>query len=464
MKNSLYKLILSITGQIQIYLLTAITFAVILNTYGYSQEFIVKTIVVSSLIRFLYFITATPKPVVQIISIRKKLKRLLEDETRMAISLAAFCLFTYWTILAEDLLVIVIVNYVIQFFGLLLTNRVLNYLKSKYLHENSDQKILIIGTGENAKHTADIILDAPETKSALSGFMDFHKKSFWRYRDIPMIGHPEQLSAIIANSQVDLIICALDNEDSQYIQSIFKTASEMGVPISLVPDLTTSPQVRVRPAYINALPMMLYHSVADNQFKLFTKSSIDKIGAMVGIILFAPFMFLIALAIKIEDRGPIFFRQVRSGINGKQFQLFKFRTMCVNAEEKKKELEQLNEMSGPVFKIKNDPRVTRVGSILRKTSMDELPQFFNVLLGDMSLVGPRPPLPKEVAQYEQWQHRRLSVKPGVTCTWQVSGRNNIDFEDWMKLDLEYIDKWSLWNDTKIIAKTIPAVMKGSGAS
>ena len=464
MKNSLYKLILSITGQIQIYLFTAITFAVAMLSYGYSHQFIVKTIVVSSLIRLLFFITATPKPVVQIISIRKKLKRLIEDETRMSVSLAAVCLFTDWTILTEDLLTIFTVNYVVQFFGLILTNNILFYLKSKNQTENSDQKILIIGTGENAKHTADVILDAPETRSALAGFLDYHKKSFWRYRDIPMIGHPDELSGIIANSQVDLIICALDNEDSSHLQSIFQIASEMGVPVSLVPDLTTSSQTRVRPAYINSMPMMLYHSVADNQFKLFTKSSIDKIGAFIGVIIFSPIMLLVALAIKLEDKGPIFFRQVRSGINGKQFHLFKFRTMCVNAEAKKQELEKLNEMSGPVFKIKNDPRVTRVGNILRKTSMDELPQFFNVLLGDMSLVGPRPPLPKEVAQYEKWQHRRLSVKPGVTCTWQVSGRNNIDFEDWMKLDLEYIDKWSLWNDTKIIAKTIPAVMKGSGAS
>ena len=138
--------------------------------------------------------------------------------------------------------------------------------------------------------------------------------------------------------------------------------------------------------------------------------------------------------------------------------------MCIDAEKKKSELEKLNEMSGPVFKIAEDPRVTRVGRFLRKTSLDEFPQFLNVLMGDMSLVGPRPPLPKEVAQYKKWQHRRLSVKPGVTCTWQVSGRNNIDFEQWMRLDLDYIDNWSLWDDTKIIAKTIPAVLKDSGAS
>ncbi len=442
----------------------SLSFAATFLYLGYSYEFIVKTIAITSFIRFFFYLTRTSKPALNIRSIRKKIKRTVEDETRIGISLAAFCLFTEWTVLPNDLLTALAINFIIQFIGLFITNKVMSYLAVKNISRHSEQQILIIGTGKNGKRTADAILDSPESKSYLTGFMDFHRKGLWRYRDIPMIGHPDELAGIIANSHIDLIICSLENEDISLTHSIFEIADKMGIPICFMPNLPVSSKTKVKPTYINSLPTMLYRTIPDNQVKLFAKSLVDKIGAVVGIILFSPIMLITALAIKIEDRGPIFFKQIRSGVNGKQFQLFKFRTMCVNAEEKKAELEKLNEMSGPVFKIKNDPRVTKVGNLLRKTSMDELPQFFNVLIGNMSIVGPRPPLPKEVAQYEQWQHRRLSVKPGVTCTWQVNGRNNIDFDDWMKLDLDYIDNWSLWNDTKIIAKTIPAVMKGSGAS
>jgi lipopolysaccharide/colanic/teichoic acid biosynthesis glycosyltransferase len=159
----------------------------------------------------------------------------------------------------------------------------------------------------------------------------------------------------------------------------------------------------------------------------------------------------------------VFFTQTRVGLNGRRFTLWKFRTMVREAEKKKAELAAFNEMSGPVFKMSDDPRVTRLGQFLRRTSLDELPQLINVLKGDMSLVGPRPPLPHEVVQYAGWERRRLSVKPGLTCLWQINGRNRIDFDEWMKLDLEYIDTWSLQKDAAILAKTVPAVLRGAGA-
>lgn len=207
-----------------------------------------------------------------------------------------------------------------------------------------------------------------------------------------------------------------------------------------------------------------YQSISTNKNVSTSKTVFDKIGALVGIIIASPLALLIALAIKLEDGGPILFKQVRSGMNGRPFIFYKFRTMNVNAESEKNELLSLNEMSGPVFKITDDPRVTLVGKFLRKTSMDELPQFYNVIKGDMSLVGPRPPLSSEVKQYKEWQYRRLSVKPGITCLWQINGRNNIDFDKWMKLDLYYIDNWSFWTDIKIILKTIPAILRCNGAS
>jgi lipopolysaccharide/colanic/teichoic acid biosynthesis glycosyltransferase len=183
------------------------------------------------------------------------------------------------------------------------------------------------------------------------------------------------------------------------------------------------------------------------------------------LVLSSPIFLILAAAIKSSSPGPIFFRQQRSGLNGSPFTLYKFRTMVTNAEQFQHELAAMNEMSGPVFKVTNDPRVTRVGKFLRKWSLDELPQLFNVLRGEMSLVGPRPLPVDEIKRINDLSHRRrLSVKPGLTCLWQIKGRNQIsDFKDWVRLDLEYIDHWSLWLDLKILLLTIPAVLRGTGA-
>ena len=184
------------------------------------------------------------------------------------------------------------------------------------------------------------------------------------------------------------------------------------------------------------------------------KRIIDIIGAGLGLILLSPIIAIVTCAVKFTSKGPVFFSQKRVGKNGELFEMYKFRSMVVNAEELKENLEDQNEMSGPMFKIKDDPRVTKVGKFIRKTSIDELPQLWNILKGDMSLVGPRPSLPKEVEQFDNWMFKRLSVRPGLTCYWQVSGRNNIDFEDWMKLDVKYVEERNLWIDIKLIFKTV----------
>ena len=184
------------------------------------------------------------------------------------------------------------------------------------------------------------------------------------------------------------------------------------------------------------------------------KRLIDVVCSFLGVLVLSPLFIIVAIIIKITSKGPVFFSQKRVGKNGKEFNMYKFRSMVVNAEELKEKLVAQNEMSGPMFKMKDDPRVTKVGKFIRKTSIDELPQLWNVFKGDMSLVGPRPSLPKEVAQFEDWMYRRLEVKPGLTCYWQVSGRNNIDFEDWMKLDIKYVEERSTWIDIKLIFKTV----------
>ena len=207
-------------------------------------------------------------------------------------------------------------------------------------------------------------------------------------------------------------------------------------------------------------------SESSMEFSLYEviKRLIDVVCSFLGILVLSPLFIIIAIIIKTTSKGPVFFFQKRVGKNGKEFDMYKFRSMVVNAEELKEKLVAQNEMSGPMFKMKDDPRVTKVGKFIRKTSIDELPQLWNVLKGDMSLVGPRPSLPKEVAQFEDWMYRRLEVKPGLTCYWQVSGRNNIDFEDWMKLDCKYVDERSTWIDIKLIFKTVGVLVGDKNAS
>ena len=198
---------------------------------------------------------------------------------------------------------------------------------------------------------------------------------------------------------------------------------------------------------------------------LFFKRAMDIIGSLCGIILLSPLLIIVALAIKIEDpKGSVFFSQKRCGKDNKLFPMYKFRSMVSNAEELLEELMEHNEMDGPVFKIKDDPRITRVGKFIRKTSIDELPQLFNILRGDMSIVGPRPAIPHEVAEYSDYHKQRLLVKPGLTCIWQVSGRNSIGFEEWMDMDLEYIEKRNLWMDIKLIFKTVGVLFGDENAS
>ncbi len=328
----------------------------------------------------------------------------------------------------------------------------------------ADSQVLVVGTGKRAREVADLMVDTPELDTMLIGFLDYHRTGLWRYRDIPLIGHPDEIRKILTACQVDSVIVAVEPNDLSLTCELFSICEKMGVTVCLMPDIYERRLASAEATNLNGFPTVVYKSVPHAPVGRSVKSIVDKVGALVGIILTLPLSITTALAIKLDSRGPVLFKQTRSGLNGKLFDFYKFRTMRCDAEDEKHDLLERNEMSGPVFKIRNDPRVTRIGRILRKFSIDELPQFVNVMRGDMSLVGPRPPLPEEVSRYEPWQRRKLAVKPGVTCIWQVNGRNNVDFDDWMRLDLKYIDNWSLWLDTKILVKTIPAVVKGDGAS
>ena len=246
------------------------------------------------------------------------------------------------------------------------------------------------------------------------------------------------------------------------LEEIFLLCEEEGVKTRVM--LSFFPHVTSK-VYLEALqdlPLLTFTTTPQNDYLLLVKNGIDLVLACVLLVLAAPLLALIALLVKTTSKGPIVFKQIRCGLGGREFVFYKFRSMVENAEATRSRLQHLNEMSGPVFKIGKDPRCTPVGRFLRKFSLDELPQLINILKGDMSFVGPRPPLPGEVENYQRWQRRRLRMKPGLTCLWQVRGRNEIDFDEWMKLDLQYIDDWSLLLDVKIALKTIPIVLLGKG--
>jgi len=419
------------------------------------------------LIRAIYSIIRDPGQILSPLWIRKRIRHVVSDEIQIVIMLIAAAYVLEWPFSRTTAGIFLLGNLILQWGTLFFTRPILRILaRDAATHRNQpgEKQVIIVGTGKRARSVADAILDSPELETSIKGFIDYYKNSMWRYRDIPLMGHPDMLSQVVATEQVDAVFVAVDTKDLPRTRRLFNTAEKMGVAVCFMPNIYRPRLATARPTWVNGTPALVYRAVPDGRSSQLVKSIVDKVGALVGLIVAGPLMLLSALAIKIDSPGPVLFKQKRCGLSGKQFSFYKFRTMGCDADKEKHLLEGLNVMSGPVFKAKNDPRVTRVGRILRKCSIDEIPQFFNVLRGEMSLVGPRPPLPKEVAQYEPWQRRRLSVKPGVTCLWQVNGRNNIDFDQWMRLDLQYIDSWSLWLDAKILVRTLPAVIKGTGAS
>ncbi len=264
---------------------------------------------------------------------------------------------------------------------------------------------------------------------------------------------------------INRVIFTGGNSNMQQLQQAIGACEVEGVEAWLVADFIKTAIAKPSFDVMGSVPMLVFRSSPSICWSLLIKGVMDRLGAFVAILLASPFLMIALIGIKLTSPGPVIFCQMRGGKHGKPFKMYKFRSMTTDAEDRRKELECRNEMSGPVFKVENDPRVTTFGRWIRRTSIDELPQLFNVLCGDMSLVGPRPLPLYEVDNFENHaQRRRLSVKPGLTCLWQISGRNNVtDFDQWVKLDLDYIDNWSIWLDIKILLKTIPVVLFGSGA-
>ncbi|MDD5900705.1 MAG: sugar transferase [Lachnospiraceae bacterium] len=347
----------------------------------------------------------------------------------------------------------VVFSYVLLIVGAFIIRYMMTHLKL------NAPRVLLVGDIDRFD-TFKRFLFKSNTSIKLIGYVSMEENPDERY--LGSIKNLEKITQEHAISQVYIMHRKTDLVD---IQEYIDVCLDMGVSVRVILNLFKAHGAQRYVSSIGTYPVVTYHRVCLNDSSKAIKRIIDIIGSIVGIILFSPVMLITAIAIKLESKGPVIFKQKRVGINGSTFMMYKFRSMCADAEEQKAKLQARNEVKdGMMFKIKDDPRITRVGKFIRKTSIDELPQFFNVLIGNMSLVGTRPPTMDEVAKYERTHWRRMSIKPGITGLWQVSGRSQItDFDEIVELDTIYIDKWSIWFDFKIMFKTVFALLQRKGA-
>lgn len=337
-------------------------------------------------------------------------------------------------------------------------------LRSRNIGEHNQVRILVVGTDQKARRLGEVLEDSKKWGYHIIGYVspnDTGKDA----SGLNVIGSAKDLpDLLLAQTVVDeVIFCSPEMKDMEVVDDALRLCAELGIKTRVTTDLLPVAASKVSLEFLDKLPLITFSTVPEHNLGIVFKRIMDFVVASVSLVLVSPLLVLTALAIKFTSPGPVFYTQVRCGLYGREFGLTKFRTMIDGAEDKLWEIRHLNEMDGPVFKMRDDPRITPLGSFLRRASIDELPQLWNVIKGEMSMVGPRAPLVEEVRHYSIRQRRRLSVKPGITCLWQVSGRNEISFQKWMDMDLEYIDNWSVWLDMLIMLKTIPAVLTGRGA-
>ena len=326
------------------------------------------------------------------------------------------------------------------------------------------RNVLIVGTSQMGRKIARTISAHEHWGLRMVGFVAARDHEAGKIIDgFPLLGSLDDLFSLTESSVIDEVIIADPELPLERTHEIAGLLGERGI-CTRIGLLYSYGGRHPKIERLGDVPLLSFDPTAVGDAGLFAKRCVDLAVAIPCILLLLPVIAIVAIAVHRSSAGPVLFRQTRVGLHGRQFTLLKFRTMRAGAEADQDKLEHRNEMSGPVFKLRDDPRVTRVGRFLRRFSLDELPQLWNVVKGDMSLVGPRPPTPEEVEQYKPWQRRRLSMRPGLTCLWQVAGRNEIDFDRWVALDLEYIDNWSPWLDIKILLRTVPAVLTGRGAS
>jgi exopolysaccharide biosynthesis polyprenyl glycosylphosphotransferase len=324
--------------------------------------------------------------------------------------------------------------------------------------------LLIVGAGETGRTLMRHIVARPELGYQVAGYVDDDpQKANGAVGRFQGLGTLDDLPEVLDGGDVDEVIVTLPWMYHRKILRIIRECERSDIQARIVPDLFQMSLSRVGIDDLNGLPLLGMRETRISAAGRAAKRVLDILGAIVLVVLTAPLMAIAAVALRLDSEGPVLFRQERVGQGETRFILYKFRTMHQDAEEQLERLEAYNEATGPLFKMRDDPRVTRVGRIIRRISLDEMPQLYNVLRGEMSLVGPRPPLPREVAKYQEWHRRRLAVAPGMTGLWQVSGRSDVTFDEMVLLDLYYIENWSLVLDFKILLRTIPKALFGRGA-
>ncbi|KPL25499.1 MAG: hypothetical protein AMJ93_00120 [Anaerolineae bacterium SM23_84] len=326
------------------------------------------------------------------------------------------------------------------------------------------QRVLIVGAGETGRTIMRNIVAQPQLGYHVVGFVD--DKPERGHKDIGRfkgLGGTERIADVVKDEQVDAVIITLPWQYHRKIMSILAQCERARVSVRIVPDLFQMSLSNVDIDDLNGIPLIGIKSVSITGWKLAVKRSMDVGVAGLGLVLLSPLMLLTAIVIRLDSPGAAIFRQTRLGRGGRPFTVFKFRSMRAGAEAERTTLADLNEAEGPIFKMRNDPRRTKLGQLLRRTSLDELPQLYNVLRGEMSLIGPRPALPSEVEQYQEWHKKRLETWPGMTGLWQVSGRSELTFDEMVLLDIYYVENWSLLLDLQIALRTIPAWLLGTGA-
>ena len=351
---------------------------------------------------------------------------------------------------------------------LLITDKTLLFYIASFLRQKGRNRktAILIGTGTRAHHFIQVVKTNFNWGLDIVGLLTGDVNNIGsEVLGVKVLDHYSNIKKILKTINPDEIIITISTNRFDQIREILEICELEGVTVRLNSDFLGEITKSITVDSLFGLNIISFNQVRQSELELFIKRLIDILGAFFALLFFAPFMLFAAIAIFLCDGKPVLYSFVGYGLNKKPIKIFKFRTMVKNADELKKNLVDLNEMSGPVFKISKDPRIIPIGHLIRRFSIDETPQLISVLRGDLSLVGPRQAMKNELDSYESWHRRRLSVKPGLTCLWQVSGRNTINrFEDWVKLDLEYIDNWSLLLDFKILLKTIPSVLFGRGAS
>jgi exopolysaccharide biosynthesis polyprenyl glycosylphosphotransferase len=338
---------------------------------------------------------------------------------------------------------------------------ILEYIELSRKSGKHFRYVIIVGIGEIARKAITLVQENPKWGFKIVGsLVPPHMKGTEDLNGYPVLGIYDDMAQILKTEQPDLVMFAVDKRYIAEAEVAIYACETQGVETWMIPDYFNIKIAKIDFDEFFHLPVMLFRTTPEFSWQMLLKGVFDRVFGLAVFILSLPVFIIVPILVKATSRGPVFFSQERCGLRGKKFTVHKFRTMIEDADAQKEDLEKYNEQDGVTFKIENDPRMTKLGKWLRKLSLDEFPQLINVITGSMSIIGPRPLVPEEVDRFKIWQRRRLSMKPGLTCIWVIRGRKNVKFEDWMKLDLEYIDNWSLWLDIKIFFKTIPVILFG----